>query len=70
MAAVVVVGKSVREDQKVEVTLSKDGIRFTVVVPQSVAEAPEAHALYEVMAARVCARQAVVTGIVDLIRRT
>lgn len=70
MASVTVLSKTTREDQQVEVVLSKDGVRFTVVVPQSIVDLPEAYALYEVMAAKVCVRQARVGEIVDLIRRT
>ena len=70
MAAVVIVGRRARDDGYTEVTLSKDLVRFTVVVPQRTEDLPESYALYEVMAQKVLARHGKVTGIVDLIRKT
>ena len=70
MARVVVVGKVYREDQQVEVTLSKDGARFTVVVSQQVDALPEALELYEIMGGTMRKRRDRIDEIVDLIRKT
>lgn len=47
---VVVVRRTLREGGMEEVTLAKDGLRFTVTVPTEVADSPTALALYEHMA--------------------
>jgi hypothetical protein len=70
MAAVVVVGKVYREDQQVEVTRSKNGVRFTVVVSQQVDALPEALELYEIMGGVMRKRRDRIDEIVDLIRKT
>lgn len=54
---VVVVSRRRREDGQVEVTLSQDGTRFTVVVPAIVDAGDDAFAVYQIMANDVC-RQA------------
>lgn len=69
MAATVVLGKVDRGDGQVEVTLSKDGDRFTVVVPLWVTALPEAVSLYEVMGCRIRDRQDRVRDIVERNRR-
>ncbi len=51
---VVVVSQQTRHDGSVAVTLSQDGTRFTVVVPQRVAESEEALNVYQVMANSMC----------------
>lgn len=46
-----------RDDGTVEVTLYQDGVRFTAVVPDIVAQGEHAYEMYQAMADRMCAEQ-------------
>lgn len=50
MAQVVVIQRVGRELGMVEVTLSCDGVRFTVHVPETLDESPDAESVYQAMA--------------------
>lgn len=62
---VVVVSKTVRHDGSLEVVLSQDGTRFTIIVPAIVDSDPNAPALYQIIANGVCKQANVLDGIIQ-----
>lgn len=65
---VIVLEKVQRHDGSYAVSLSDHPVRFTVIVPQAVAEGDDALALYQIMANTKKAEHAQLSAIVDAAR--
>lgn len=66
--AVIVLEKRQRHDGSYAVTLSDHPVRFTVIVPQLVAEGDDALHLYQIMADHKKAEHAQLSDIVEMAR--